>query len=129
MMMALGCIQALECNRNTCPVGVTSNDPHLMRSLDVGDKKVRVASFHQRTVHAFVELLAASGYRDHKSINRSDVYRRVEMNISQRYDEIYPYVAKGCMLDYNTCPNAYKGDLAVATASSFKPTFEEAFEA
>ena len=33
MMMALGCIQALKCNSNTCPVGVTTQDPGLMVGL------------------------------------------------------------------------------------------------
>ena len=33
-MFALGCIQALQCNKNTCPTGVTTHDPRLQRGLD-----------------------------------------------------------------------------------------------
>jgi glutamate synthase domain-containing protein 2 len=31
MMIALGCIQALECNKNTCPTGVATQDPELVK--------------------------------------------------------------------------------------------------
>ncbi|NNE28746.1 MAG: FMN-binding glutamate synthase family protein, partial [Saprospiraceae bacterium] len=61
MMLALGCIQALECNKNTCPVGVTSSEPSLMRGLVIKDKKERVAEYHKETVQSFLELMAASG--------------------------------------------------------------------
>src|SRR5690606_31011633 len=37
MMLAVGCIQALQCNTNTCPAGVATQDPELMKGLDVED--------------------------------------------------------------------------------------------
>ncbi|MCL4116268.1 UNVERIFIED_CONTAM: hypothetical protein GTU68_057072 [Idotea baltica] len=128
MMMALGCIQALECNKNSCPVGVTTNDPHLMRGLVVNDKKVRVAAYHKETIHSFMELLAASGLHNPKEINRGDVNRRIEMNVTQRYDEIYPYITKGSLLSMEDCPNNWKRDLSVSSEESFRPIFEEALE-
>ena len=41
-MFALGCIQALQCNANTCPTGITTHDEDLQKGLDVGDKSERV---------------------------------------------------------------------------------------
>src|SRR5690606_26253153 len=38
MMLAVGFIQALKCNVNTCPTGVATQDPELMKGLDVEDK-------------------------------------------------------------------------------------------
>ncbi len=32
-MFALGCIQAMQCNRNTCPTGITTHDKKLQRGL------------------------------------------------------------------------------------------------
>ena len=61
MMLALGCIQSLECNKNTCPTGVTSQDPDLYEGLDITDKTQRIANFHKATVHSVMELLAAAG--------------------------------------------------------------------
>jgi len=44
-MFALGCIQAMKCNKNTCPTGVTTHDRRLQRGLDPEDKAARVANF------------------------------------------------------------------------------------
>ena len=44
-MFALGCIQAMKCNKNTCPTGITTHDPSLQRGLDPADKAVKVARF------------------------------------------------------------------------------------
>ena len=44
MMFALGCIQALKCNTNTCPSGVATTDKRLMNGLHVPDKAHRVAT-------------------------------------------------------------------------------------
>ena len=43
-MFSLGCIQAVKCNRNTCPTGITTNQPHLTDALDPTLKSVRVAN-------------------------------------------------------------------------------------
>ena len=128
MMMAIGCIQALECNKNTCPVGVATNDPYLMRGLVVEDKKTRVAHFHRETVKSFVELQAASGFKNRDQINRSSVYRRIDNKSAKRYDEIYPYIPKGCLLEQESVPKNWQHYWSVATAESFAPRFEEVFE-
>lgn len=44
-MFALGCIQAMKCNKNTCPTGITTHDKRLQRGLDPQDKAVRVKKF------------------------------------------------------------------------------------
>ena len=128
MMMALGCIQALECNKNTCPVGVATQNPKYTKGLVVSDKKERVAHYHRETINAFVELISSAGITDLREIDRSKVYRRIEMNMTQRYDEIYPYITKGCLLEEDTIPDAFQADMTKASAQSFKPRFLEAFE-
>ena len=37
-MFSLGCIQALKCNKNTCPTGITTHDPRFQRGLDIEEK-------------------------------------------------------------------------------------------
>lgn len=44
-MFALGCIQALQCNKNTCPTGITTHDPNLQKGLVVKNKQERVAHY------------------------------------------------------------------------------------
>lgn len=127
MMMALGCIQALECNHNTCPTGIATNDPAFMKGLVVGDKKVRVANYHEETVHGFVELMAAAGIDDPDKINRYHINRRNTQHTSNRYDQLFPYLTEGCLLQNNTIPADWQADVAMATADSFEPRFEQIF--
>ena len=47
-MFALGCIQALKCNKNTCPTGITTHDRRLQRGLDPEHKSVRVKNFVEK---------------------------------------------------------------------------------
>lgn len=44
-MFSLGCIQALQCNKNTCPTGITTHDKKLQRGLDITDKAERVYQY------------------------------------------------------------------------------------
>lgn len=75
-MFALGCIQSRTCNTNRCPTGVATQDPHLQRALDPGDKADRVANFHRNTLHAVSELLGAAGLRHTADIKPSKILIR-----------------------------------------------------
>ncbi len=123
MMLSLGCIQALECNLNTCPVGVATQDKKLMKGLVVEDKKQRVANFHRQTVNAFVELMGAAGISDPDELNRYHVNRRIIMNRHENYEDVYPYITEGCLLNPQTIPDDWKKDMGMASPDSFKPRF------
>jgi len=127
MMMAVGCIQALECNHNTCPTGVATQEAHLVKGLVVEDKKFRVANYHQQTVKSFVELMGAAGLDDPDKINREHVYQRVEQHLSRSYAQLYPYISEGCLNDPISVPRKWKKYMAQADANSFAPKFQEVF--
>jgi glutamate synthase domain-containing protein 2 len=77
-MFSLGCIQALRCNTNKCPVGVATQDKMLIKGLSVTDKFERVYQFHKNTLYAANELLAAAGKSN---------YEEVDVSIFMRGDE------------------------------------------
>jgi glutamate synthase domain-containing protein 2 len=112
MMMAVGCIQALLCNTNKCPVGVATQDPKLTVGLVVDDKKTRVANFHRATVKSFVELLGASGLNNKDNITRSHIYRRISFQSMLTYEEIFPSYERGEFL--KQVPERYKADFRYA---------------
>lgn len=69
-MFALGCIQALQCNKNTCPTGITTHNTHLQHGLVPEDKAERVASYHQNLTYEVGMLAHACGVREPRELNR-----------------------------------------------------------
>lgn len=70
-MFSLGCIQALRCHTNKCPVGITTQNKMLIKGLNVTDKSDRVYYFHRNTLLACNQLLAATGRKDYSEIDSS----------------------------------------------------------
>jgi glutamate synthase domain-containing protein 2 len=70
-MFALGCIQSQSCHTDRCPTGVATQDPQRQRALVVDDKIARVAHFHQNTMKALAELIAAAGLNTRRSCART----------------------------------------------------------
>lgn len=58
-MFSLGCIQALQCNENTCPTGITTHDPKLQKGLNPTLKATRVANYAD-SMNEEVALIAHS---------------------------------------------------------------------
>ncbi len=91
MMLALGCIHALKCNTNRCPTGVATQDEELIKGLVVEEKAERVKNYHDETVKAFVELMAAAGLEKPEQIKRKHIFRRIDAYRIKSFEEIYPY--------------------------------------
>ncbi|RZK81262.1 MAG: FMN-binding glutamate synthase family protein [Pedobacter sp.] len=121
MMFALGCIQALECNSNTCPTGVATQDQSLMKGLVVEDKTVRVFNFHRLTIASAIELLGAAGLRHPYELTRAYINRRMAPNVMQSYMETYPYIPVGSLLK-SPYPIRFELGMALSTSESFAPT-------
>jgi glutamate synthase domain-containing protein 2 len=122
MMFALGCIQALECNKNTCPTGVATQDKSLVKGLVVEDKKVRVANFQKETVSSAMQMLGAAGLKHPDDIHRSFIYRRVSPNQIMTYAQLFPYIPKGSLLQ-TPHPINFEYDMAVSSEQSFVPDY------
>ena len=63
-MLALGCIQSLRCHNNTCPTGITTHNPRLMKGLDVEKKSERVKNYVINLMKYNHELLGALGLKN-----------------------------------------------------------------
>jgi glutamate synthase domain-containing protein 2 len=89
-MFALGCIQSLKCNRNTCPTGVTTHDKRLQKGLDPTEKSVRVANYCVN-LRRDVDVIAHScGVPHPRRLKRFHVRMVGSDGASRPLSELYP---------------------------------------
>ena len=91
-MFALGCIQALQCNKNTCPTGITTHDPKLQRGLDPADKAVRVANYVQNLNYEVGVIAHSCGVKEARQLKRHHARIVRPDGKSVPLDQLYPPV-------------------------------------
>jgi glutamate synthase domain-containing protein 2 len=89
-MFALGCIQSLKCNKNTCPTGITTHDPRLQKGLDPTDKAVRVANYCRNLRHDVEAIAHSCGVSHPRRLRRFHVRIVGPDGISRPLNELYP---------------------------------------
>ena len=72
-MFSLGCIQALKCNKNTCPTGITTHDPRFQKGLVVEEKYKRVASYAKNVVKEVETIAHSVGVTEPRAMRRVHV--------------------------------------------------------
>jgi glutamate synthase domain-containing protein 2 len=97
-MFALGCIQAMQCNKNTCPTGVTTHNPRLQRGLDPTDKAERVYHYAQTLVTEVGMIAHSCGVTEPRKLDRRHCRIVMEDGRSVPLDELYPPVAAAVFL-------------------------------
>jgi glutamate synthase domain-containing protein 2 len=90
MMFALGCVQSLKCNLDTCPTGITTMNPSRGAALVVADKKQKVANYHRNTIKGLKDLLVAAGLHSLGDIRKDLVVRRVSETETRTYAQLFP---------------------------------------
>lgn len=98
-LLSLGCIQALQCNTNKCPTGITTQNPHLVQGLVVEEKWKRAFLFQKNTMKNMAELVGAVGNDSPSNMRREKIFRRVTQIDRQSYLDIYPRQVPGSLLD------------------------------
>jgi glutamate synthase domain-containing protein 2 len=91
-MFALGCIQALQCNKNTCPTGITTHKPDLQRGLVESDKAERVAAYAKKVVYGVGLVAHSCGVSEPRGLKRHHVRVIVAGGLSRPLSEMYPVV-------------------------------------
>lgn len=88
-MFALGCIQAMQCNKNTCPTGITTHNPQLQKGLDPANKAERVAHYVQNLVKEVAIIAHACGVDCPRDLKRHHVRIVTSTGFSQPLDQFY----------------------------------------
>jgi len=93
-MFALGCIQAMQCNRNTCPTGVTTHDPRLQKGLDPVNKADRVAAYVE-TLHQEIGMIAHScGVTEPRQLRRQHCRIVTDNGTAVLLSNLYPPILR-----------------------------------
>ncbi len=86
-MFALGCIQALQCDQNTCPTGITTHNTRLQKGLDVAAKAERVKQYVRNIVHEVGVIAHSCGVREPRMLQRHHARIVTETGRSISLDE------------------------------------------
>ncbi len=89
-MFALGCIQALKCNKNTCPTGITTHDPRFQKGLVVEDKWKRVSSYAKGILKEVETISHSVGASEPRGMGRANVRIMQDNGKSVQMDQLHP---------------------------------------
>ncbi|MCF6329173.1 MAG: FMN-binding glutamate synthase family protein [Henriciella sp.] len=119
-MFSLGCIQSLNCHKNTCPTGIATTDQGRQRGLVVADKAERVYHFHKNTVAALMEVVGAAGLRHPSELIPRHIIHRVTTDIVKPGHRAYELLEPGALLETAKATHL-ANEWAMAQAGSFTP--------
>lgn len=93
-MFSLGCIQALQCNKNTCPTGITTHDPKFQKGLHPQSKAIRVSNYVNNMVKEVGIIAHSCGVKNPRALNRSHARIVLSNGTSIGMDELYQELTK-----------------------------------
>lgn len=108
MMLALGCIQALRCNNDHCPTGITTQNPALVKGLVVSEKAERVYRYHAGTIKGFLDVMCAMGLTVPNDIGPQHIFRRVDDLHVRHFGELYEFLRPRQLLEGREVPEAMR---------------------
>ncbi len=97
-MFSLGCIQAMQCNKNTCPTGVTTHDPRLQRGLDPTLKSERVANYVANMTYDVGTIAHSCGVFEPRQLRRHHARVATSSGRSESLESLYPSEQMGARL-------------------------------
>ena len=119
-MFSLGCIQAQACHTGKCPTGVTTQDKLRQRALVPADKAERVYQFHQNTLKALKELVAAAGLEHPNEMGPEHLIRRISSTEVRSLAALHHFVQPGELIGGIPEHPVFKVFWANASAHHFK---------
>ena len=90
-MFALGCVQSLQCHKDTCPTGITTHNKWRQRGLVVPVKAKRVAAYAHWVNHEVNVLAHSCGLHNAREFRREHIRIVQKAGKSLPLDALYPY--------------------------------------
>ncbi|NOY66006.1 MAG: FMN-binding glutamate synthase family protein [Gammaproteobacteria bacterium] len=89
-MFSLGCIQSMQCNKNTCPTGITTHNDRLQKGLNPVSKTERVANYHHNLMYEVCMIAHSCGVQEPRELDRQHARVFIDNGLSVPMDEFYP---------------------------------------
>lgn len=89
-MFALGCIQALQCHKNSCPTGITTHNPKLQKGLNPTNKAERVAAYHRNLTKSVAMIAHSCGLAEPRQLKMTHVHIINSNGFSVPLDSVNP---------------------------------------
>ena len=88
-MFSLGCIQSLQCNKNTCPTGIATHNKSLQRGLVSKDKSKRVAHYAKNMMYAVGVIAHSCGVKEPRELKRKHARVVTDNGMSVSLESLY----------------------------------------
>ncbi|VUD53711.1 Ferredoxin-dependent glutamate synthase 1 [Thalassocella blandensis] len=89
-MFALGCIQSLQCNKNTCPTGVATHDKKLQYGLVPENKAERVAAYAKNMQKEVGTIAHSCGVAEPRQLQRKHARMVLDNGTSISLQQLHP---------------------------------------
>ena len=89
-MFALGCIQALQCNKNTCPTGIATHNTRLQKGLNVTNKATRVEHYCRNMNYEVGVIAHSCGVEEPRRLCRDHARIVCDNGLSMSLAELHP---------------------------------------
>lgn len=89
-LFSLGCIQALQCHKNTCPTGIATHRPWLVHGLDPQDKAVRVMHYVKNLEYEVGMICHSCGVKEPRDLTRKHARIVSAIGTSVSLADVYP---------------------------------------
>ena len=96
-MFSMGCIQAMQCNKNTCPTGVATHNPKLQRGLNPTLKSERVANYIFNMTYDIGMIAHSCGVLEPRQLRRTHARIVTTSGHSETLENRYPSLSTGSL--------------------------------
>lgn len=93
-MFSIGCVQSMQCHKDTCPTGITTHSKYRQRGLVVANKAERVKEYAHWMNYEVNVLAHSCGLCNAREFTREHIRIVQSPGISVPLDVIHPYRAQ-----------------------------------
>ncbi|MCW8899821.1 MAG: FMN-binding glutamate synthase family protein [Gammaproteobacteria bacterium] len=93
-MFSLGCVQSMQCHKDTCPTGITTHSKYRQRGLVVTEKSERVKGYAHWMNYEVNALAHSCGLGNAREFKREHIRIVQSPGVSLPLDIVHPYRAQ-----------------------------------